>query len=47
MSFEAIQTGCVIRYPYLWAQQAARGETEGRKDRPTVVGVRCPELVTS
>jgi hypothetical protein len=40
MSFSAIQTACVIRYPYLWAREAARGETEGRKHRPVVVGVR-------
>lgn len=40
MSFDAIQTATVIRYPYLWARQARAGETEGRKDRPVVVGVR-------
>jgi len=27
-------------YPYLWARQAAQGETEGRKERPVTVGVR-------
>lgn len=37
-----IETGSVIRYPYLWQWQAARGETEGRKDRPTAVAVRLP-----
>ncbi|EKE69185.1 MULTISPECIES: hypothetical protein [Oceanibaculum] len=42
MSFEALRTGCVIRYPYLWAREAARGETEGRKSRPTAVGIRLP-----
>jgi len=26
--------GSVIRYPYLWAWQSDRGETEGRKSRP-------------
>lgn len=31
--------GDVISYPYLWAWQSDRGETEGRKDRPTVVAV--------
>lgn len=38
--FDHSQTGCVIRYPYLWAREAAAGETEGRKPRPTVVGIR-------
>jgi hypothetical protein len=40
VSFEALRTGAVIRFPYLWARQAARGETEGRKARPVTVGVR-------
>jgi len=40
VSYDAIQTACVIRYPYLWAREAARGETEGRKNRPVAVGVR-------
>ena len=40
MTFEDIQTASVIRYPYLWARQAETGETEGRKHRPTAVGVR-------
>lgn len=40
MSFDAFRTGAVIRYPYLWAREAARGETEGRKSRPAAVGVR-------
>lgn len=40
MSYDDIQTACVIRYPYLWAREAHRGETEGRKDRPVAVGVR-------
>ena len=43
MSFEALRTGAVIRFPYLWARQAARGETEGRKFRPVAVGVRIPK----
>jgi hypothetical protein len=37
---EALRTGSVIVYPYLWRRQADRGETEGRKDRPTAVVVR-------
>lgn len=31
--------GQVIKYPYLWAWQNERGETEGRKARPTCVVV--------
>lgn len=42
MSYDLIQTACVIRYPYLWAREARRGETEGRKERPVAVGVRMP-----
>lgn len=26
-----------MRYPYLWHWQDVRGESEGRKDRPTTV----------
>jgi hypothetical protein len=37
---EDISTGSVIRYPYLWSHQAAKGETEGRKKRPVAVGIR-------
>ncbi|SFU22478.1 hypothetical protein [Mesorhizobium sp. YR577] len=40
MSYDDIQTGAVIRYPYLWARQSSSGETEGRKGRPVAVGVR-------
>lgn len=40
MSYEDIQTGCVIRFPYLWSREAERGEVEGRKPRPTAVGFR-------
>lgn len=28
------------RDPYLWSREAEKGETEDRKDRPVVVGVR-------
>ena len=42
MGFEEIQTGAVISYPFLWFQQAAAGETEGRKPRPTAVALRLP-----
>lgn len=40
MSYDNIQTASVIRYPYLWAREAHKGETEGRKERPVAVGVR-------
>ncbi len=40
--YAQIQSGSVIRYPYLWDRQAAHGETEGRKERPTAVAVRLP-----
>ena len=32
--FDNLRSACVLRYPYLWARQADRGETEGRKPRP-------------
>ncbi|WP_342629131.1 hypothetical protein AAC691_04820 [Nguyenibacter vanlangensis] len=34
-----LRPGTVLRYPYLWHWQDARGETEGRKERPTAVAV--------
>jgi hypothetical protein len=34
---DAPRAGDVLRYPYLWARQAGRGETEGRKTRPCAV----------
>lgn len=40
MAFEKLVSGTVFIYPYLWIRQAAQGETEGRKDRLVVVGVR-------
>ena len=40
MSFNGIVSAAVIRFPYLWANEAQRGETEGRKSRPVAVGVR-------
>lgn len=40
--YDDIQTACIVRYPYLWAREAGRGETEGRKTRPVAVGVRLP-----
>ncbi len=40
MSFAAIQTGCVLDYPYLWAREHANKVTHGRKPRRVAVGVR-------
>ncbi len=40
MSFEGIVSASVIRYPYLWAREARKGELEGRKARPVVVAFR-------
>lgn len=34
---DAPAAGHVLRYPYLWARQVAKGETEGRKSRPSAV----------
>jgi hypothetical protein len=31
------ERGSVIRYAYLWADQKARGQEEGEKDRPALV----------
>lgn len=31
------ERGSVIRYSYLWADENARGQEEGRKDRPALV----------
>ena len=36
------KTGDVFNYPYLWAWQYARGETEGRKDRPCCTALVVP-----
>ena len=36
MSYDELQSGVVLHYPYLWGREADRGETEGRKQRPTV-----------
>ncbi|MEQ1952262.1 hypothetical protein [Mesorhizobium sp. CN2-181] len=40
MGFEELQTGVVISSPFLWAREAAAGETEGRKRRPVAVALR-------
>jgi hypothetical protein len=38
--FDHIQTGSIISYPYLWVREADRGETDGRKLRPSAVALR-------
>ena len=40
MSIAFLTSGAVIRFQFLWGPEAARGETEGRKPRPAVVGFR-------
>lgn len=40
MSYDQFQSGVVVYYPYLWAREADRGETSGRKSRPVVVAIR-------
>lgn len=42
--FDEIWTAVVIRSPYLWSREASRDETEGRKGRPVVVGLRLVRL---
>jgi hypothetical protein len=37
-----LKPGDLIRYHYLWAREAARGEESGRKARPSCVVVRTP-----
>lgn len=34
---ETLKPGAILTYPYLWKWQVERGETEGRKSRPTCV----------
>jgi hypothetical protein len=42
VSYDDLRTGVIIAYPFLWAHQTDRGETEGRKQRSTVVALRLP-----
>jgi hypothetical protein len=44
VSYDDIKSGVVILYPYLWSQEAKRGETEGRKHRPSVVAIRVARI---
>lgn len=37
MAFPQPEPGLVIRYSYLWREQAERGQEEGEKDRPCAV----------
>jgi hypothetical protein len=36
---ETLKTGTVLLYPYLWKSEDERGLKDGRKSRPTVVGI--------
>jgi len=45
MTRDSLTSGVVIRFPFLWGSEAQRGETEGRKPRPTVVGFRLDDDV--
>jgi hypothetical protein len=40
MTKNDLRSGKVVLYPYLWANQHRRGETEGRKTRPTCLVLR-------
>ncbi|MGL4490826.1 MAG: hypothetical protein ACRCU5_15410 [Rhizobiaceae bacterium] len=40
MPFDEIQTGTVVMYQYLWLRESTAGQSDGRKDRPVVVGIR-------
>lgn len=40
MSFDDYVRGSVILYPFVWSREAAKGETEGRKTRETVITAR-------
>jgi hypothetical protein len=40
MTFAKFRTGTIFRYSYLWAREADKGETEGRKERPVAVAIR-------
>jgi hypothetical protein len=35
--------GSIIRFPYLWAWQRGKGETEGRKSRPVCMVLAIPK----
>lgn len=37
MTFTDLTRGSVIVFPFVWSREAARGETEGRKKRETVI----------
>jgi hypothetical protein len=45
MKPDDLTQGTVLRYPYLWFRQRSRGETEGRKTRPTAVVFRMGNVV--
>ncbi len=39
MSFPAPEPGLVVRYAFLWREEAASGQEEGHKDRPCAIVV--------
>jgi hypothetical protein len=45
MKRPALNTGTVVRYPYLWHREQASGETEGRKTRPVAVALNTGKQV--
>ena len=42
MTYPVPLPGLVIRYSFLWSQEARSGATEGRKDRPCAIVVAMP-----
>ena len=40
MAYPELTRGSVILYPFLWSREAESGETEGRKERETVLTAR-------
>ena len=46
MSFPAPVPGLVIRYSFLWGNEAESGATEGAKDRPCAIVVATPSAET-
>ena len=47
MTLPAPQPGLVIRYSYLWAEEAVEGRDEGSKERPTAVVLVVDEPATA
>jgi len=43
VTFPEPRVGLVIRYAYLWRDEARAGREEGRKDRPCVIVIATPQ----